>query len=269
MKPTCFPTLVSVLVLSSLAARANEDLSSLCADRAAVERVYYQHRTGEKPPFEEVLPADVIRHSIERDLLCEAALRRTYGVEITKAELDAELKRIEANTRAPKILTELKRALDNDPARFARAVVRPTFVERELRAHFENDDALHAQARRQCEDIRRRCLDLRSRHGDIREMIALLKHSTSGQVAEHAWDLGRRSHAAGQEGRTHFEDLSPQLRQVLAAQLCQPGDVSAVIETADQFLLFVVTAKTSTELNTTAPSVPKLNLEAWLNEQRQ
>src|ERR1700720_3637806 len=30
-----------------------DDFSALCADRAAIERVYYQHRLGTKPPFEE------------------------------------------------------------------------------------------------------------------------------------------------------------------------------------------------------------------------
>src|SRR3989442_454407 len=32
-----------------------DDFSALCADRAAIERVYYQHRLGTKPSFEETL----------------------------------------------------------------------------------------------------------------------------------------------------------------------------------------------------------------------
>lgn len=269
MKQNCITIAVSLAALVCSNTRGADDLAAFYADRVAVELVYHQHRTGEKTPFEQVLPAGAIRHFVERDQQREAALHRTYGVEITGAQLDAEVRRIEANTRAPEILAELKHALGNDPARFARAVVRPTLVERELRARFENDDALHAPARHECEDIRRRCLDIRARHGDIREVIAVLKQSTSGLVAEHAWELGARSQGPSKPDRMHFEDLPPQLRQVLAAQLSHPCDVSAVIEMTDRFLLFVVTAKTSTELNATTLSVPKPNLETWLNEQRQ
>src|SRR5216684_4210992 len=48
------------------------------------------------------------------------------------ARPDAEAERINATTRAPEVLAELKAALGNDPARFARTVARPIVVERTL-----------------------------------------------------------------------------------------------------------------------------------------
>jgi hypothetical protein len=36
---------------------------SIRADRAAIERVYYNHRTGQKPPFEQALPAAALEIS--------------------------------------------------------------------------------------------------------------------------------------------------------------------------------------------------------------
>jgi O-methyltransferase involved in polyketide biosynthesis len=49
---------LTALILAMASAFAADDAASLCADRTAIERVYYEHRLGQKPPFEQVLPAD-------------------------------------------------------------------------------------------------------------------------------------------------------------------------------------------------------------------
>ena len=79
------------------------DLASLRADRAAIERVYYNHRLGEKPPFEQVLPPATLENLVRQDLRKETALKGAYRVEITPAMLDAEVQRINNTTRAPEI----------------------------------------------------------------------------------------------------------------------------------------------------------------------
>jgi hypothetical protein len=268
MKLNCITAAITIAVLISLNTRGADELAALCADRAAVERVYYQHRTGEKPPFEQVLPAEVIWRAVERDRQREAALRKIYAAEITGPQLDAELKRIEANTRAPEILAELKRALGGDAARFARTVARPALIERELRARFENDDRLHASVRRECESLRERCLKLRSTGRGVREIVELLKQCRTAQVSEYAWELGTRDEPVGNSRdmfRPHFDELPAQLRQVLADQLRQPGDISATIEMPDKFLLFVCTSRTTAQFDAASLSIPKLNLETWLS----
>ena len=91
--------------------------------------------------------------------LKEEVLKRVYGVQITPAQVAAEAQRINATTRAPDVLAELKTALGNDPERFARTVVKPILVERELRQRFDNDDHLHAlevRARLQHREARER-----------------------------------------------------------------------------------------------------------------
>ena len=272
MKRNCITALVGVVAFVGANARGADELAARCADRAAVERVYYQHRTGEKPPFEQVLPPDLIRRSVERGEQREAALRRTYSVEITRAQLDAEIKRIEANTRAPEILAELKGALGDEEARFARTVARPALVERELRARFENDDAVHAVSRREGESMRERCLKAKAAGASVREILDLLKQVRAGQTDDATWNLASRAARAGdspEEPRAYFEDLPLQLQQTLAAQLRQPGDISAVVETPDNFLLFVCTSKTAAELKAVFLSIAKLNLETWLNSQPQ
>ncbi len=157
------------------------------------------------------------------DLKKEAVLRKTYGVTITPALLEAEVQRINTTTRAPEMLAEIKAALGNDPAKFAQVFAKPFLVERLLRDKFDNDEALHAAQRREAEAVRGRVLraaagkpegrnpkaegspksevrspkvegspksEVRSPKSEV--MLAILKASTAGQVTEITWQLGAR-----------------------------------------------------------------------------
>ncbi len=111
-------------IVDSIAAPP-DDFAALCTDRVAIERVYYNHRLGTKPPFEQTLPPALIERLVKQDLHKEAVLRKIYGAEISSAQLKAEAHRINATTRAPEMLAELKAALGDDPARFARSFAKP------------------------------------------------------------------------------------------------------------------------------------------------
>ena len=128
-----FTQIFLLLPLLALAAGQSEDFGARCADRAALERVYYNHRLGEKPPFEQVLPPAMLENLVRQDLRKETALKQAYGVEVTPALLDAEVQRINTTTRAPDILAEIKTALGHDPVRFADVFAKPILVERLLR----------------------------------------------------------------------------------------------------------------------------------------
>src|ERR1039457_2979241 len=69
---------LTLLLLSLYSIALAADLASLCADRAAIERVYYNHRLGEKPPFEQVLPPATLENLVRQDLRKEAALKQAY-----------------------------------------------------------------------------------------------------------------------------------------------------------------------------------------------
>src|ERR1035441_9770407 len=101
-----------LLLLCSAAAQA-DDLTALVRDRAAIERVYYNYRLGQKPPFEQATPPALIERLVSEDVRKESALRKVYGVAITPALLEAEVERINTTTRAPEMLTEIKAALGN------------------------------------------------------------------------------------------------------------------------------------------------------------
>lgn len=146
-----------------------------CADRVAIERVYYAHRLGNKPPFEQLLPPALVEKRITKDLRKEAVLKKVYGIEITAAMVEAEFTRIDATTRAPDVLAELKAALGNDQTRFARAVVKPMVVERTLRDRIANDDKPHAAQRRQADQVRNDLLASKKSSGGFDKFLASLK----------------------------------------------------------------------------------------------
>jgi hypothetical protein len=93
-------------------------------------------------------------------------------------------------------LAEIKAALGDDPARFARSLARPIVVERMLRRRFENDDALHAPQRRQVEEVRAQLLAVAGRPvGDrigMLESFAGSAGAASARVHDTTWRLAPR-----------------------------------------------------------------------------
>ena len=284
---------LALLLLAAKAPGAPDDFTALCADRTAVEQVYYQHRLGNKPPFAQLLPPATIQKLVRQDLQKEAVLKKVYGIEITPAQIDAEVRRINATTRAPDILADLKAALGNDPARFAQTVVKPVLVERELREHFDNDDALHAPQRAEIEAVRARLLAAKARGESVTNLLELLKHDHANEVSETTWQLGARPADTNAPApnlleirkqfgpnaqvlsspeppgppKLYFADLPEALQSVLRTQLHQAGDISAVIEMPGDFLLYLCEEKTAQTVAVAALSVPKGSYEAWLAEQ--
>ena len=283
-----------MMVLCSIAPA--DDFASLRADHAALERVYYDHRLGGKPPFERVLPPATLENLVRLDLRKEAALQRTYGVEVTPAMLEAEVQRINTTTRAPEMLAEIKAALANDPARFAHTVAKPILVERLLRERFDNDDLLHPVQHRRAEQARSELLAAKQPGGGYDELWRMLQRKHPSEVSETTWQLVARPagtnasttdeieikkrfgasaqivsplHRDGIQRKFYFEDLPGELQKVLQVQLRRPGDVSAVIETAGGFLVYVCRSKSAEALGVGTFSLPKRSYEQWLADQNE
>ena len=138
----------------------------------------------------------------------------------------------------------------------------------------------------------------RATNGLVEELTAFLKSSPFGSFSEAAWQLGARPEekpatptadeieikkrfganaqiisspnaGLGKEQKFYFEDLPGELQKVLRAQLRQPGDVSAVIETPGGFLLYLAKEKTGAVLSVASLSIPKRSYEQWLEEQNE
>jgi hypothetical protein len=282
-------TAIAALLFAQLAFVAHgTDLSALCADRAALERVYHDHRLGTKQPFEQAMPRELLDRLVEQDRHKEAVLRKVYAVKITPELLAAEVQRIEATTRAPEVLAEIKHALGDDPERFARTMAGPILIERELRRRFDNDDRLHAAQRREAEQARESLLarkhvagmcavtwQLTPRPEDGKSEISAPPAQTKGAATSGTYSVEATAQIAQvltpptseRDRKTYFEDLDPELQKVLRVQLQKPGDVSAVIETPGGFLVFVAKEKTAKTLSAASLSIPKRSYEEWLAQQ--
>lgn len=272
----------------ALAASAfGAEMDALVADRAAIERVYHDRRTGTKPPFEEAMPGSLIRRHVETDERKAAVLQRMYGVEVSAEMIAAEVRRIDATTRAPEMLAELKRALGGDKERFARSMARPIIVERELRSRFDNDARLHASQRARADEARAQFLAGAKVPGanpvtwqlGPRPAVTpppqpagpVSGRNSSGAYTNEATvqisvPLAAPASAHGEE-RLYFEDIEPELRGVLRAQLRKAGDVSALVESSGAFVVFRATEVTERTISAEVVSISKRNFEQWLAEQ--
>lgn len=289
-------TLAIVFLTMFTAGGAPADFASICRDRTAVERVYYDHRLGDKPAFEMALPVALIERLVRDDLRRECVLKKVYGVEITQQQIETEVRRINATTRAPEVLAALKTALGNDPTRFARTVAKPLVVERELRNRFDNDESLNRAQRCAVEAVREQVLAAKQRGEPVGALWAILHQSDSNRVSETTWRLharplqktaespdprflepqnrsGRNVEAIsscqnqGNGGELYFDDLPRALQTVLRSQLRQSGDISAVIELPGEITLFLAKEKSVESVTVTALSMPTKNYEEWLREQ--
>lgn len=282
-----------LLILGRVPA-TSQDLAARCANRTAIERIYYTHRLGDKPPFEQVSSPALIERLVRQDLAKEAALQNAYGVVLTPAIVQAEVQRINTTTRAPDVLAEIKAALGNDRAKFANSFAQPILVDRLLRDKFDNDDRLHAPQRKTVEQLRASLLAAATTNTDPQSLLGLMKDDPGGQVSEATWQLGtppaqrapeqsrqaleiqRRfgpnaqllsSPGRREDRRFYFEELPSELRNVLRAQLRQPGNVSAVLELPGTFALYLATQKTDETLSVATFWIKKRSFEDWLAAQ--
>lgn len=264
------------------------DFAALVADRTAIEHVYYVHREGNKPSFEQALPRRLVEDLVNRNLEREHALKQ-MGIEFGAPDIEAEARRIDRASKAPDVLAELKKALDNDPVRFGRSVVKPILVERRLEQLYHEDLASQSVLRRQAEQLHKQLLATRpgeAEPGRLRELVPV-----GATVTETTWrldaPLGKPNGAAPAKASAASEDyradataqwavngtsekaaslseLRPELQALLRAQLQRPGDVSAVVETDVDFVVFVARDKTEQLLRTAAVHLPKETYESWL-----
>jgi len=270
-------------LLSGTASAQDASFADLCVDRTAIERVYYSHRLGTKPPFEEIVTKETIEHLVKLDLKKEEILKKHYGVEVTREMEETEVQRIERSTRSPEILSELETSLGEERQRFMRTVARPIIVERLLRESFENDEKLHSKEREKAERARMKILELGEAHVGMQQQLDLLRGDYSNYLSCAEWHLGKRkSQTAVLESKNaeslaqstdyrgakpsgYLSDLPPALQRVLT-ELKQRGDVSAVIEMPDGFLVHVATERTSDTLKLATIAIPKRSYEQWLAE---
>ena len=207
--------------------------------------------------------------------------------------VEAEVQRINSTTRAPEMLAEIKAALGHDPIRFADAFARPVLVERLLRDKFENDEALHAAIRRECERVRSALLSARNNGANPAQLLAQLKQANPNAVMETSWQLGKRpvETSAPTAEEIEIKQRFGASAQMLSAprgiaregQILFPGAAGRTAEPAagavaparrrergDRdargFRLYVASQTSEQTLSTACLSLLKRNYEEWLTK---
>jgi hypothetical protein len=120
----------------------------------AIERVYWEHRIwppdnrSSKPSLEAVLPSAQIRARVVDYLRKSNALAAIWSQSITAEQLQAEVRRMAAETRAPDVLRELFASLGDDPQLIAETLARPSLADRLIREAYTRDEPAVGGARR-------------------------------------------------------------------------------------------------------------------------
>ena len=168
------------------------DVEQCMAARASIEGIYASHRIwpaghdSPKPAPAEVMPEAALRATVENDLLLSHALERIFGRAIGSADLQAEVERMAASTRAPGVLQEIFAALGNDPVLVAECLARPILSDRLMRSAYASDPRIHEELKTAIE----RSLARRPAVAELRR---------EGEYVEAVWTRGQ-SERAGRHG---------------------------------------------------------------------
>jgi N-acetylneuraminic acid mutarotase len=134
------PVTLFLLVLSCQNAIARDlTIEDRIHAQEAIERVYWEHRVwprenrAPKPPLEDVLSSLQIRTRVVDYIRQSNALAAIWNRPITAEQLQAEMRRMAAESRAPDVLRELFAALGDDPFTIAETLARQTLADRLIR----------------------------------------------------------------------------------------------------------------------------------------
>jgi len=239
-------------------------LGDRIACRAAVEQVYWRHRTGahgdtaSKPSFEETVPAPVIQRDAEDAVLKTVALERFWGVAITGAQLQAELERMAKNSKAPDILAELFAALDNDPQKAAECLARPLLVDRLIQTYYGGDDRFHGALKAQARA----------------ELAAGSLRNASGRYDEIEWLRGAGPSTAIRGVHLKSEDFDKRIQELRrtvgdASGNLVAGRVSGLREDLNHYYATSVLEIDPSRVRIASVDWRKVPFASWWSETRQ
>lgn len=202
--------------------------------RAALEKLRYELRAPPgSPAFESVMDRDRLLAAAALDDKKARLLLEKCGIEISEELILAEYERLKEDPGDLRVLAAITEALDRDPAALIEFWLRPTLVDRYLRACVSMDESWNAEARA---NIQR----LRSDNGVRTESAELVVNLSGGE-------------------------LEPEDREALID--AGPGEVTGVVESPDDFHYFVVNGRSGDTVKAGLVSVPKPRLEEWLDRQ--
>lgn len=231
------------------------------AAQAALEKVLYNHRQwphsnpDEKPPFEKVVPGELLEAKVADCLRKSAALEKFWGITITASDLSEELDRMARDTKDPATLKELFAALGNDPGMIAECLAKPALVERMSAKLYSYDARLHSVERESAEKTARSLLEGNHPPAGNPGYSVTSFFCVPGIFG----DAGMSGKAGGEAVRLSQSEFS-----ALCAETPAPGKFSAVMEMDDRFLILHTLSKNRSGIEYECLSFPKKPIGEWL-----
>jgi subtilisin-like proprotein convertase family protein/N-acetylneuraminic acid mutarotase len=222
----------------------------------ALERVAYEHRVWPKdnptpkPPFEALMPEEVLRHKVALYLQESALLESRWRSPLTGEQLQVEIARMAAETQDARALNELFLVLRNEPRLIAECLARPLLADRLLRERFAMDPLIHAPVRAQAEAFRRGVLleTFAAAGGDRYRPLRIVRDGAAPPGEEEALEMPDKDFAR------------------MAATFPPAGSISEVLETRDAFVIRHAAFLSDREIRGGAVIFPKRPFSDWLAE---
>ena len=247
-------------------------LEERVAAQNAIEQVYWNHRIwpkenpGPKPTLSAVLPDTAIRARVQDTLRKSNALEKYWHRPVTATQLQAELNRMAAHTRDPRLLQELFAALGNDPRLIAETLARQTLVDRLIRSWYATDERFHGKLRKKAEAALAACRSvgcMPSVGGEYQETTWRLR-SDREETMERVPQQDVKALRA-EEWRDHLARLAGKLGG-------EPGSLPLLIlsgleETTEGFAVSAVLSQSENQIKTATLTWPKVSFDAWWRAQ--
>ena len=240
----------------------------------AIEQVYWSHRIwpkenpGPKPTLSAVMPDDAIRAEVEDYLKKSNALEKWWQRPITAEQLQAEMNRMAMHSRDPQLLSELFRALRDDPSLVAETLVRQTLAERLIRNWYAYDMRFHSDLKREALAALAYCVGV-----DCMTSLGCEKYETTWKLQT---NKGKRSNGASGDRTLYLDadqwkaDLSELARRLGGNPESLPlGKFGDLDETPDAFLATAALAQDNDQVATVTIVWPKTAFDSWWAKQRE
>ena len=282
----CYSLLVVWYMIMIHQAVVAAEVAQLCEWRTTVEQIYHEARLPPKKPFDEDFPTGLIRKLVEKDIHKEFVLEKVYGVRVTQELVENERRRIDKHTRDAEKLAKIKSALGPGETGYIQTVIKPTLVERLLRDNFYRDKAIHAAERAKAISMRE-ILAKNEKPEGAQEVTWLLKKKpeaedqkinftpstsksktasyTNEGTAQIAQIIGGDEKNPKDEN-VYFEDLNPELANVLIQNLHKPSDMSPIIESVDGYSIYKMNMMTADFWKVDYVFISRKSYEKWLSE---
>ncbi|OGF68133.1 MAG: hypothetical protein A2Y62_19480 [Candidatus Fischerbacteria bacterium RBG_13_37_8] len=265
------------------------------ACQKAIEQVYWNHQNWPpannttKPTFNAVMPEAVIKAKVEDMLKKNNALQYYWHQAITPEQLQAELVRMAQHTKKPKLLHELWRALNNEPALVAECLARPLLVDRLIRTRFAFDERFHGNLK---QDILNEIKNIKSAE-QLKNLSGIYSEVTwfkqTGEEKESPEEMPGKNQLllSTDEWQDMLNDLSNQLgilgqeqhaegnkTQNNASKQSSPekllmGRITNLQENAEYYFLRTVLKQTIDSITVASISWKKKSFDEWWQEEKQ